>query len=60
MDIIKVIGVKALGGYRLRVTFSDDSEGERDFADVIAEGGPMVEPLADEAQFARVFVDSAC
>jgi hypothetical protein len=39
------------------VAFSDGSEGERDFADLIAEGGEMVEPLRDVAFFARVFLD---
>lgn len=57
IEIVKVIGVKPLGGHRLHLTFSDGAEGERDFADVIAEGGPMVEPLADEATFARVFLE---
>jgi Protein of unknown function (DUF2442) len=56
-EIVKVIGVRPLGGYRLHLKFSDGSEGERDFADVIAEGGQMVEPLADEVTFARVFLE---
>lgn len=57
IDIVKVIDVKPVGRYRLRLTFSNGAEGERDFADVIAEGGRMVEPLADEVHFARVFVE---
>jgi Protein of unknown function (DUF2442) len=56
-EIVKVVRVKPLGGYRLHLAFSDGSEGERDFADVIAEGGPMVEPLADESTFTRVFLE---
>ena len=56
-DIIKVVSVASLGGHRLRIAFSNGSEGERDFADVIAEGGIMVEPLADERFFARVFIE---
>ena len=31
--------------------------GKRDFADMIAEGGEMVEPLRDPAFFTRVFLD---
>jgi hypothetical protein len=56
-EIIKVIREKPLGGYRLHLTFSDGSEGVRDFADVVAEGGVMVEPLADQGAFAEVFLD---
>lgn len=55
-DIVKVVAVKPLGGYRLRIGFSDGSEGERDFADVVAEEGVVNRPLADEGMFARVFV----
>jgi hypothetical protein len=55
MDI-KVIDVAPLGDYRLHVVFSDGTEGDRDFADVIAEGGPMMEPLADKTTFAKVFL----
>ena len=54
---IDVVRVEPRGGYRLAVAFSDGSEGERDFADLIAEGGEMVEPLRDVAFFARVFLD---
>lgn len=55
--IVKVLTVEALGGYRLRVSFSDGSAGEHDFADLVGEPGPMVEPLCDPAYFARVFVE---
>jgi len=57
IDIIHVIKVEKLGGYRLRLRFSDGSEGERDFWDMIAEGGEMVEPLRDQAFFAGVFIE---
>ena len=56
-ELIDVVRVEPRGGYRLAVAFSDGSEGERDFADLIAEGGEMVEPLRDVAFFARVFLD---
>ena len=55
-EFVDVVAVKALGGYRVWVRFSDGKEGVRDFSDMIAEGGEMVEPLKDEAMFRRVFV----
>jgi hypothetical protein len=57
IDIIHVITVEKLGGYRLCLRFSDGAEGERDFSDMIAEGGEIVEPLCDSAFFARVFLE---
>jgi hypothetical protein len=56
IKMIKVIALKPMGGHRLWVKFSDDSEGVRDFSDVIAEGGPMVEPLRDPQFFAKAFI----
>lgn len=56
--LIDVVEVTPRGGYRLFVRFEDGTEGERDFADLVARGGPMVQPLKDEAYFARVFVDN--
>jgi Protein of unknown function (DUF2442) len=57
IELVKVTGLKTLGGFRVRLRFSDGTEGERDFSDMIAEGGLMVEPLKDPAFFARVFVE---
>jgi len=57
IDIVKIVRVEALGGFRLRIRFSDGLEGERDFSDLIAEGGPMVEPLKEPAFFGRVFIE---
>ncbi len=57
IEMVDVRRVKALGEYRLWLRFSDGSEGARDFSDMIARGGPMVEPLKDTAYFARVFVE---
>ncbi len=55
--LIDVVRVEPRGGYRLVLAFfSDGSEGERDFADLVAEGGEMVEPLR-RGCFARVFLD---
>ena len=55
--MIDVLRVKALDGHRLWVRFSDGSEGVRDFSDIIAAGGPMVEPLQAPDYFARAFVE---
>ena len=57
LALIKVTKVEPLGGHRLRLSFSDGNVGERDFVDVVAEGGAMLEPLGDPAYFARVFVE---
>jgi hypothetical protein len=55
--MIKVAKIKPLGGHRVRATFSDGMAGEYDFSAIVAEGGPMVEPLRDPAYFARVFLE---
>jgi len=57
IEIVHMVKVEKLGGYRLRVRFSDGTEGERDFADIVAEGGEMVEPLRNPIFFARVFLE---
>ena len=54
---IDVVSVKPLGGYRLRVAFSDGAEGVDDFSATTARNGEMVRPLKDPAFFARVFVE---
>ena len=56
-DIIHVIRVLRLGGYRLKLWFSDGQAGEWDFSDLAHETGPMVEPFKDPAYFSRVFVE---
>ena len=55
--MIDVVSVKSLGGFRLRVAFSDGSAGEHDFSSTVARNGEMVQPLKDPAFFARVFVE---
>jgi hypothetical protein len=57
IEIVKINKVETLGGFRLRLHFSDKSVGERDFSDIVAEGGEMVEPLRDPAFFGRVFLE---
>ena len=57
LSLIKIVKIEPLGGHRLRFRFSDGSVGERDFADIVASGGPMLEPLRDSKYFARVFTE---
>ena len=55
--LTKMASLEKLGGFRLRVRFSDGSVGVHDFAKLVNEPGPMLEPLRDEAYFARVFLE---
>jgi hypothetical protein len=55
--LTKVTHLERLGGFRLRVRFSDGTEGVHDFTAMVNEPGPMLEPLRDEPYFARVFLE---
>ena len=55
--LTKVTSLEKLGGFRLRVRFIDGSAGVHDFAALVNEPGPMLEPLRDEAYFARGFLE---
>ena len=55
--LTKVTHLEKLGAFRLRVRFSDASEGVHDFTAMVGEPGPMLEPLRDENYFARVFLE---
>jgi hypothetical protein len=55
--LTKVSKLEKLGGFRLRLAFSDGSAGEHDFTSMVNEPGPMVEPLRDTSYFARVFLE---
>jgi hypothetical protein len=56
-SMLEVLRLWALPDHRLWVRFIDGSEGVRDLSDLIAQGGPMVEPLRSPDYFARVFVE---
>lgn len=56
-SMIDVVSVKPMGGFRLRIAFSDGSAGVHDFSSTAARDGEMVQPLRDPAFFARVFVE---
>jgi len=56
-EFADVVYVEPRGGHHLFLRFSNGNEGEYDFSELIAEGGPMVEPLRDAPYFTRVFID---
>lgn len=55
--MIDVVGVKALGGHRLEIAFSDGTVGARDFSFIAEKSGPMTAVLKTPEYFARVFID---
>ena|ERR1700684_1342397 len=55
--LAKITRLEKVGGFRLRVSFNDGSEGVHDFAALVNEPGPMLGPLRDEAYFAQVFLE---
>jgi hypothetical protein len=55
--LTKVTRLERLGGFRLRVRFSNGSEGVHDFTTTVNEPGSMLAPLREEAYFARVFLE---
>jgi Protein of unknown function (DUF2442) len=56
--MVDVLKLRPLDGHRLWLRFTDGSEGVRDFADILAQSGPMLEPLRSQDFFARVFIES--
>ena len=55
--MIKVTKVKPLDGFKLELHFSDGTGGVLDCSAIVAEDGPMVEPLRDPEFFSRVFLE---
>jgi hypothetical protein len=55
--MIKITSIEPRGDYRLLLRFSDGSEGERNFSDLIKETGSLVKPLRDSAFFASAFTE---
>ena len=56
--MVDVLRLRPLPNHKLWVRFTDGSEGVRDLSDLIAQSGPMVEPLRSSDYFARVFVET--
>ena len=55
--LTKVTRLEKLGGFRLRVSFTDGTQGIHDFTALVSEPGEMLEPLRDEAYFSRAFLE---
>jgi hypothetical protein len=55
--MIKITSIEPHGHYRLLLRFSDGSEGERDFSELLVESGSLVQPLRDPGYFARAFTE---
>ena len=55
--LTKIKRLERLDGFRVRVVFSDGTNGVHDFTSLVNELGPMVEPLRDPAYFGRVFLE---
>jgi len=55
--MIKITSIERRGSYRLLLRFSDGSQGERNFSDLVAEKGSLAKPLRDAAYFARAFTE---
>lgn len=56
--MIKLISVEPRDSRRLRLRFSDGAWGVFDFSDFISTATEMTTPLADEAFFARHFIEA--
>jgi Protein of unknown function (DUF2442) len=56
IEIVAVTEVEPLGDYRLRLSFSDGFAGIHDFSDIVAESGPMAEPLRHKEFFKSAFI----
>ena len=54
--MIKVTKLEPLDNFGLRLQFSDGTSGVLDCRAIVAEDGPMVEPLRDPEFFARAFI----
>jgi hypothetical protein len=57
IDLIDVVRIRRLGGYRLEIEFSDGTVSVRDFSELVQRTGSMVQPLKDPAYFNRVFIE---
>jgi len=52
-----VTELKVRRDHVLWLRFADGAEGEWDFAEMVSDTGPMVQPLRDPAYFRRVFLE---
>jgi hypothetical protein len=55
--LTKVVKIKPVDGFKLKVRFNDGTSGVHDFTELVSEPGPMLEPLREEAFFRRVTLE---
>lgn len=56
-ELVRIRRLERLGGYRLKLWFSDGRAGEWDFSDLAGRGTPLTAAFQDPAYFARVFLE---
>lgn len=56
-ELVHVRKLKRLGGYRLKLWFSDGLAGEWDFSDLARRNSDLTAAFKDPAYFARVFLE---
>lgn len=56
--MIKLTTARYRGNFQVALGFSDGKEGIFDGRELLQRSGPLLEPLRDEAFFARLFVDA--
>jgi hypothetical protein len=56
--MVEVLKLRAQGGHKLWLRFTDGSEGVRDLSDLLSRSGPALDPLKSPDYFARVFIVS--
>ena len=59
MELIWITAVKVLEGHRLHLTFNNGTCKEFDFAQVLAKGQPIFEPLNNLSVFRNIALDGA-
>ena len=55
--MIKIVTAEHLRDRVIRLTFNDGMVGDYDLASLVAQDGPMVQPLRDPAYFRRFFLE---
>ena len=56
-ELVRIRKLQRLGGYRLKLWFSDGRAGEWDFSDLSRRSAPITLPFRDPAYFDRVFLE---
>lgn len=56
-DLVHVRKLKRLGGYRLKLWFTDGQAGEWDFSELARRDKPITQAFKDPAYFDRVFLE---